>query len=251
MEASQITYLLKTESSDREDRLEIISEIYYYNSVIKNNTVMKTNKVTNFRLAQEQHQQKLRQGILDDASSLLVQEGANALTMRRIADLVGCSTTVLYTMFGNKQGLVDELYLRGFDILQQSLEAVSHPGDSEEYIYALCLAYRDFALANPTYYSIMFLKVIPEYTPSEANLKLGQSSIELLVQPVRDCITDEQLAEDEAWEIARMIWATVHGHVGLELTGYANYSKVSSQQMLERALRALVNNLLAMRNQDQ
>jgi AcrR family transcriptional regulator len=74
---------------------------------------MKAKKVSNFRAAQEQHQQKLRQGILDDASGLLMQEGANALTMRRIADTVGCSTTVLYTMFSNKQGLVDELYLRG------------------------------------------------------------------------------------------------------------------------------------------
>ena len=205
---------------------------------------MKTNKTTNFRAAQEQHQQKLRQGILDDVSNLLVQEGANALTMRRIADTVGCSTSVLYTMFNNKQGLVDELYLRGFDILRQSLKAVCHPGDRRDYIYTLCLAYRDFALSNPTYYSIMFLKVIPEYTPGKANLKLGQSSIELLVQAIKDCMTNEPEVEDKAWEIARVIWATVHGHVGLELTGYFNYLKVSPQPMLERALQALVNELL-------
>ncbi|MEY2832537.1 MAG: hypothetical protein RLZZ574_1795, partial [Cyanobacteriota bacterium] len=144
---------------------------------------MKTNnnQVTNFRVVQEQHQQKLRQGILDDVSKLLVQEGPNAITMRRIADTVGCSTTVLYTMFSNKQGLVDELYLKGFDMLRQSLEAVSSSGNFRNYIYALCHAYRGFALANQTYYSIMFLKVIPEYTPSQVNLKLGQKSLELLV----------------------------------------------------------------------
>ena len=202
---------------------------------------MKTNKVTNFRAAQEKHQQKLRQGILDDASSLLVQEGAKALSMRRIADLVGCSTTVLYTMFSNKQGLVDELYLRGFDMLQKSLEAVSYSDNSREYIYSLCFAYRDFALANQTYYSIMFFKVIPEYTPSEANLKLGQSNLKILVEAIQNCIDGENIAEDEAWEIARVIWATVHGQVSLELTGYFNYSGVSSQQMLKRALQALMN----------
>ncbi len=202
---------------------------------------METNKITNFRAAQEKHQQKLRQGILDDASSLLIEEGANALTMRRIAELVGCSTTVLYTMFGNKQGLVDELYLRGFDRLQKSLEAVPHPGNSREYIYALCFAYRGFALANLTYYSIMFFKVIPEYTPSEANLKLGQESLKILVEAVRDCIPGKKLTEDETWEIARVIWATVYGHVGLELTGYFNYPGVSPQQMLKQALQALLN----------
>lgn len=201
---------------------------------------MESLKVTNFRVAKEQQQQKLREGILDDVSNLLMQEGANAITMRRVADTVGCSTTVLYTMFRNKQGLVDELYLRGFDMLRESLKAVSRTDDLRNYIYALCLTYRNFALTNPTYYSIMFFKVIPEYAPGEANLKLGQSSIELLVQAIRDCISDE----GEAWEIARIIWATVHGHLGLELTGYFNYSGLSPQQMLERALQGLVNELL-------
>jgi AcrR family transcriptional regulator len=205
---------------------------------------MKAKKVTNFRAAQEQHQQKLRQGILDDASSLLMQEGANALTMRRIADTVGCSTTVLYTMFSNKQGLVDELYLRGFDMLRQSLEAVSRSDNFRNYIYALCHGYRGFALANQTYYSIMFLKVIPDYTPSEANLKLGQESLELLVKAIQDGITYQEVTEDEAWNIARVIWATVHGHVGLELMGYFNYPGVSPQQILEQALQALLNELL-------
>jgi AcrR family transcriptional regulator len=203
---------------------------------------MKAKKVTNFRAAQEQHQQKLRQGILDDASSLLMQEGANALTMRRIADTVGCSTTVLYTMFSNKQGLVDELYLRGFEMFRQSLEAVSYSGNSRNYIYALCQAYRGFALANQTYYSIMFLKVIPDYTPSEANLKLGQESLGLLVKAIQDSI--QKITEDEAWNIARIIWATVHGHVGLELMGYFNYPGVSPQKILEQALQALLNQLL-------
>lgn len=205
---------------------------------------MKTNKVTNFRAAQEQQQQQLRQGILDDASSLLVREGPNALTMRRIAEAVGCSTTILYTMFGNKQGLVDELYLRGFEMLQQSLEKVSELENKREYIYALCLAYRGFALANQTYYSIMFLKVIPEYTPSEAYLKLGQASLEILIRAILSVNSGDRLAEDDAWDIARVIWATVHGHVGLELTGYFDRSSVSPQKLLERALRALVSELL-------
>ena len=69
-----------------------------------------------------------------------MREGPNALSMRRIAQLVGCSTTVLYNMFGNKQGLVDELYLRGFDMLRQCIEAVSYPGNARDYIYALCYA---------------------------------------------------------------------------------------------------------------
>lgn len=220
----------------------------WYDSVMKKNSVILKNGVTNYRIAQELHQQELRKGILDDTSDLLMREGTTALSMRRIAQLVGCSTTVLYTMFGNKQGLIDELYLRGFDRVRQALEAVPRSGHPQDYIYALCYAYRNFALTHSTYYAIMFLKVMPEYIPSEANRQLGQKSFQLLVDAVQDCVAPGSIARDEAWEIARIIWATVHGHVGLELAGHFDYPGVSPQQMLERALQAVVRHLLSTSN---
>jgi AcrR family transcriptional regulator len=208
------------------------------------NTVTSKNGATNYRNAQYLHQQELRKGILDDTSDLLMREGTTALSMRRIAQLVGCSTTVLYTMFGNKQGLIDELYLRGFDMVRQALEAVPRSGHPQEDIYALGNAYRNFALTHSTYYAIMFLKIMPEYTPSKENLQLGEKSLQLLVDTVQDCVTPQTITEDEAWEIARIVWATVHGHVGLELAGHFDYPGVSSQQMLKRALQAIVEQFL-------
>jgi AcrR family transcriptional regulator len=208
------------------------------------NTVTGKNNVTNYRNAQDLHQQELRKGILDDTSDLLMREGATALSMRRIAQLVGCSTTVLYTMFGNKQGLVDELYLMGFDMLRQTLEAVPRCDYPQNYIHALCGAYRNFALAHSTYYAIMFLKIVPEYTPSKANLQLGEKSLQLLVDAVQDCVMSRSISKNEAWEIARIVWATVHGHVGLELAGHFDYPDVSPQQMLNQALQAVLKQLL-------
>ena len=208
-----------------------------------NNSVIHKNGVTNYRAAQELHYSNLRKGILDDASNLLMREGPTALSMRRIAQLVGCSTTVLYNMFGSKQGLVDELYLRGFNMLRETIEAIPHPGNPREYIFALCYACRNFALANPAYYSVMFLKVIPEYTPSDANRWLGEESFKVLVQAVQDCMAPGSTVSDEAWEIARTIWATLHGHVSLELVGYFNVPQPPLPR-LERGLQALVDGLL-------
>lgn len=208
------------------------------------NTVTSRNGVTNYRNAQELHQQELRKGILDDTSDLLMREGPTALSMRRIAQLVGCSTTVLYTMFGNKQGLVDELYLRGFELLRQALEAIPHSDDSQDYIYALCDAYRTFALAHSKYYAVMFLKTMPEYIPSKANLQLGEKNLQLLVDAVQHAAVPHSISENEAWEIARTIWATIHGHVGLELAGHFDYPGVLPQQVLNRALQAIVERFL-------
>ena len=212
---------------------------------------MKPASTTNYQAAQDQHQQALHRGILDDASNLLIREGPAALSMRRIAKLVGCSTTVLYTLFGSKQGLVEQLYLRGFEMLRQGLEAVPHVGIAHDYVYALCHAYRQFALGNSIYYAIMFSNPIPEYTPSEASRELSLENFQLLVQAVQDCIVPDHSAGDEAWEIARIIWAILHGHVSLELGGYFNYPGVEPHQMLDRALKATINQLLPVMENNQ
>ncbi|MEY2833158.1 MAG: hypothetical protein RLZZ574_2417, partial [Cyanobacteriota bacterium] len=98
--------------------------------------------------------------------------------------------------------------------------------------------------AHSAYYAIMFFKIMPEYTPSKANLQLGEKSLQLLVDAVQDCVVPRSIAQNKAWEIARIIWATVHGHVGLELAGHFDYSGVSPQQMVNRALQAVVEQLL-------
>src|SRR5918993_359272 len=76
---------------------------------------------TPYERAQHKGQEALRRALLDAASGLLLEEGPGALTMRRVAGAGGCSTTVLYTMFGGKEGLADALYREGFERLGHPL----------------------------------------------------------------------------------------------------------------------------------
>jgi AcrR family transcriptional regulator len=192
-----------------------------------------------YQAAQDLHQQALRQGILDDASNLLLLEGLQGLSMRRIAQMVGCSTTVLYSMFGSKQGLINELYLKGFAMLRQALEAAPKSDNLLEYLIALGQAYRVFALANSTYYAVMFCQTSPEFTPTKSCIQQSWSSFELLVNTVQACIDTEKIAEDNAQEVGKMLWAVVHGHVGLELTGHFTDSK-SAAERFNKAIRTTI-----------
>jgi AcrR family transcriptional regulator len=67
-----------------------------------------------------------RTALLEIAISILEQEGAPALSMRRIAEQAGCSTTMLYTLFGGKDELVNALYLEGFRRLENVLHTVQN-----------------------------------------------------------------------------------------------------------------------------
>src|SRR5688572_18117224 len=100
---------------------------------------------TPYAQAQAERTATLRRLLLDAASQLLLAEGPQALTMRRIAGEVGCSTTVLYTLFGDKHGLANALYLEGFARLRQRLEAVERGDDPLAYLGALGRAYRENA----------------------------------------------------------------------------------------------------------
>ena len=57
----------------------------------------------------------MRDRLVAAALEVLQREGAAALTVRNITQLAGCSTTGVYTYFGGKQGLVEAIYLDGFD----------------------------------------------------------------------------------------------------------------------------------------
>jgi AcrR family transcriptional regulator len=66
-----------------------------------------------------------RETLLDAAMRLLEQRGPGALRIRDVADAAEQSTMGVYTHFGSKQGLLEQLYLHGFRRLEERLSSVA------------------------------------------------------------------------------------------------------------------------------
>jgi AcrR family transcriptional regulator len=159
--------------------------------------------------------------VLQAAGDLLALEGAGALTMRRIADHIGSSTTVLYNVFDGKHGIIDAMVREGHDALRARLEAIPESGDSFTRLAASATAYRDAALADPSRYQLMFGNAIPGYQPSESARDAARASFEALADLVRDCIDAGVLRKDaDAQFVAELLIAAAHGAVSLELSGH-------------------------------
>ena len=62
-----------------------------------------------------------RDALLKAADRLLVDEGPSALTVRAIANEADMSTMNVYSRFGSKEGIIDELFRRGFASLNASM----------------------------------------------------------------------------------------------------------------------------------
>jgi AcrR family transcriptional regulator len=154
-----------------------------------------------------------RATLLDAALRLVEERGAGALRIRDLAAAADQSTMGVYTHFGSKQGLLEQLYLRGFRRLEDRLEGVPSEGHGREELLAFALAYRAFALDNEALYGLMFERAAPDFVPSDASRLAGLSTFELLASRVADWRPD---FTDPAAD-AHLIWATMHGLVTIEL----------------------------------
>jgi AcrR family transcriptional regulator len=154
-----------------------------------------------------------RETLLDAALRLLVERGAGALRVRDVATAAEQSTMGVYTHFGSKQGLLEQLYLYGFRRLEDRLNEVPADGHDREELLAFALAYRAFALDNEALYGLMFERAAPDFVPSDASRLAGLATFEMLATRVADWRPD---FIDPAAD-AHLVWATMHGLVTIEL----------------------------------
>ncbi|SDG13552.1 DNA-binding transcriptional regulator, AcrR family [Sinosporangium album] len=169
---------------------------------------------------------ELRTRLLEVAGNLLLTQGPDSLSMRRIATEAGCSTTVIYTMFGSKEGLAEALYLDGFERFRRRMEAVPVRKDPLEYLVALGPAYREACLDEPGYYSLMFERAIPGFEPSERARTLARAALNILDRVIADCISAGYIVPTQPRKIADALWAAAQGAISLERAGHLRGSDV-------------------------
>lgn len=160
------------------------------------------------------------EALLVAAHRLLAAEGPDALTVRRIATEAGMSTMNVYSRFGGKDGVIDELYSHGYRLLFSALDAVPETDDSAADLIAIAAAYRSFAVASPMYYEIMFGK----FEPSEQSIEAALDGLAHLVGRIERGVANGSLRlpdELDPPSTTAWLWATCHGLISLELGNIA------------------------------
>jgi AcrR family transcriptional regulator len=184
-----------------------------------------------------------RGNILAAAIEILHASGAGALTVRSVATAAGCSTTGVYTWFGGKNGLVEAIFIDGFRRFGDTLLAVRAAAAPDKALLALAEAYREWAIANPTHYMVMFGRAVPDFEPSAEALAIARGTFATLVDAAGETVRERELI-GEPDDIAHHLWAGMHGYVSLELAGMdmahdADERTARFQRGLRRLLRGL------------
>lgn len=190
----------------------------------------------------------LRTALIDGAAEIVAARGLDGLSLRTLAADHGTSTNAIYAMFGGKSGLVATVMqkaARGFAAAQA---AAVRGEDVYTDLRELGLAYRAWAIGNPALYTVMFggrtndeehaaVLCAPESGVADAEplpagvLHDGQLP---LFEVVSRGIAQGLLVDAPVPAVVTSIWASVHGHVSLEIAPWSGLPRGDEGDALYR-----------------
>lgn len=159
--------------------------------------------------------------LVEAAAHILAEDGAAALSTRRLAAAVGTSTMAVYTHFGGMDDLVRAMVHEGFARLNKRMTAVGTSADPVADVVALGLAYRRNATENAHMYAVMFgSSGLGGFALTNEDRQHGRYTLEILVEAVTRCMSSGRFRPDDAQVVAHQMWLAVHGLATLEMGGY-------------------------------
>lgn len=163
------------------------------------------------------HKEDIRRRIMHATLQLSKENGWNAVSMRKIADLIEYSAPAIYEYFNNKEDLLRELTRQGFLTLTYQLKLASNAvKDPRDKLHDIWIAYWNFALAEQELYQIMFGI---EYTCCDHKQPLLEARlfVSLVQDIIRMIIPNELETSLSIQKYYYTFWSITHGLVSINL----------------------------------
>jgi AcrR family transcriptional regulator len=185
----------------------------------------------------KQRTPELRDRLLEVAMDVLEAEGVRGLTTRRVAGDAGTSTAAVYELFGDKAGLVRQVFFEGFRRLKVRFDALPTTDDPLADLRAVLVECRRFAHDEPRLSSLMFSRPFAVYDPGPEEVEAGEATRLFVVGRASRCVEAGVLAGDPV-DIAHVVLAVVQGLSAQEGAGWLGSSARSIDRRWDLALDA-------------
>ena len=208
------------------------------------------------------------------ALELMASGGPDAITLRAIAREMGMTANAIYGYFATRDDLVTTLISNVYTSLADSVDAAWDAAPAQDpaaRIQAWAHAFRNWALANPEGFRLIYGDPVPGYQPPKggaapeaarrvctgitalaaaawphAELRYSDSDFEWpdfdpgLLDKVRPAFPDLPPA---AVALALRIWSHLHGLVSLEIYGHLQTQALSPDKLFREELAQLIRSL--------
>lgn len=183
-----------------------------------------------------------RINILDAALRIGKEEGWQALSMRKIADIIEYTAPIIYEYFANKEAILLELTKKGYLLLTKEMQAAKDMHRlPEKQLEAMWLTYWNFAFAEKELYQLMFgievnccvfKNCFPE---SEVPARMISDAIGELMGP-------ENYSENMVSRRYYTFWSVVHGLISINLVRQGAPDDMN-QQVLKEAIGGIIKSI--------
>ncbi|MFF1350526.1 TetR/AcrR family transcriptional regulator [Streptomyces sp. NPDC058322] len=199
------------------------------------------------RGARERARIEVTAAIKDEARKQLAAEGAAKLSLRAVARELGMASSAVYRYFPSRDELLTALIVDAYDSVGEAAEAAHRAaaagtaGHLARWI-AVTRAVRDWALARPHEYALIYGSPVPGYTAPQATVGPASRVGLVLIAVVADAHRTDGLAlpplvDDLRAEAVRMVtefapglppeaappliaaWAKLFGLISFEIFG--------------------------------
>ncbi|KUN09260.1 TetR family transcriptional regulator [Streptomyces yokosukanensis] len=184
----------------------------------------------------ERYRAQVREEIKKHAWEQIAAAGASALSLNAIAKQIGMSGPALYRYFASRDELITELIRDAYRSLADAFRARAAAGAD---LAALAHTLREWALADPQRYFLLYGTPVPGYQAPEDTTRIASQIMAVLLDacaagplpdtppsPIQAHLDDHRAWADQhpappsALHRALLFWTRLHGALSLELAGH-------------------------------
>jgi AcrR family transcriptional regulator len=174
------------------------------------------------------------------AQHLFAKHGRDGVSMRQLADALGCSAMTPYRYFRNKDAILAAVRTAAFERFAAALEAATRKaeGDLRAQGAAVGETYIGFALREPEAYRLMFDLSQPHPDRYPELVRASARARELMSASTKRLV-EAGVFQGDPVLLGHVFWATMHGLVVLQLAGKLQ-GKPDFRTIYGEAMRLLI-----------
>lgn len=191
--------------------------------------------------------ENLKKKIIDAAEELLISDGYENLSIRKIASKIEYSPGIIYHYFKDKSEIMDKIVTRGYNNMLKKLSEVRADSENSEKTLVKGLkVYIEYMLENPQMFRAILMNNISEVQYKvnilEKDISKNRKSIGRLSKLIGLCIEKGKFRKMDEELTAQIIWSATYGLVS-RLILEENISEEQKNRLINHHFDVLLNGL--------
>jgi AcrR family transcriptional regulator len=182
--------------------------------------------------------------IVKAAYRLFDREGAEAVTMRRVADAVGITPMAIYRHFPNRDALLKKISDENFQTVARNMQACLSQPDITAQLMALAWPYFDYAFEHPHLFDYAFSVQRDDARRFPDDFRARKSpSFNVIVDAVSEGMRQGVLKAGDPYDVCMTMTAHTHGLIALYRGGRFSYDETRFRKFYLESLGRLLDGL--------